>query len=367
MFPFLFKEFLPCIMIQKTQPDNPQLFFQNPWDRWTSYLQMCDYSKIFIISDSNTKQHCVPYFYQKTGLSDCPQYSIQAGESSKNLSTCEHIWEFCLNNQIDRNSLIIALGGGVVCDITGFCASSLLRGIDFIYIPTSLMAMSDAAHGGKNGINFKGFKNQIGLFNAPKAVLIDTTFLETLPDRHLKNGYVEMIKHAFIDNPPYWEELCDYNWPLDTETLKSYLKKSIRTKMDIVDLDFHEKGPRKMLNFGHTYGHAIESMALADGTDILHGEAIALGMLYEAWLSDQLFNWKSHWLAKFTALLKPFLPTFTVPLDRVDDLIYWMNGDKKKSNHKIGFSLLEVPGKGRVDIEVKPELIIKSLEYYNII
>ncbi|MBK6699475.1 MAG: hypothetical protein IPG55_06165 [Saprospiraceae bacterium] len=98
-------------MIQKTQPDNPQLFFQNPWDRWTSYLQMCDYSKIFIISDSNTKQHCVPYFYQKTGLSDCPQYSIQAGESSKNLSTCEHIWEFCLNNQIDRNSLIIALGG----------------------------------------------------------------------------------------------------------------------------------------------------------------------------------------------------------------------------------------------------------------
>ena len=252
-------------------------------------LQPDVYSKIFVLVDENTNEYCLPYF-----LSNLPTeieieiIEIEAGEEHKNMYTCMDLWHTLIDLEADRKSILLNLGGGVITDIGGFIASTFKRGIDFINIPTTLLAMVDASVGGKNGVDLGSLKNQIGVINEPKAVIILSKFLETLPSNQMRSGLAEMLKHGLIFDKLYWDKLKNLN-DLNTDDLDVLIKQSIEIKNEIVSKDLKENGIRKALNFGHTLGHAIESYFLEseDEKQLLHGEAIAIGMILESHLSYQ--------------------------------------------------------------------------------
>ena len=242
-------------------------------------------------------------FLKATNI-DAILIEIPSGEEHKNLEKCQLIWNALSSHHFDRNSLLINLGGGVVGDMGGFAASTYKRGIDFIQIPTSLLAMVDASVGGKLGIDFAYLKNQIGVFNNPKAVLINPVFLNSLPNNQLLSGFAEVVKHALIEDKCYWKEIT--TTPLEKMNWESIILQSIVIKNNIVTQDPLEKGERKKLNFGHTFGHAIESFYLKLGKPILHGEAISLGMILESNLS-KINNEEKHEISSF--ILQNFFNT----------------------------------------------------------
>ncbi len=323
------------------------------------------YSSLFIIVDENTEIHCLPILINNFDKFNYNLIKIRAGEEFKNLNSCEFIWDNLLSNFVDRNSCIIALGGGVLCDITGFSASTILRGIDCVYIPTTLMAMADASIGGKCGVNFKNFKNQLGSFKLPISILIYPPFLNTLNQRHINNGSVEMIKHCLLEENITSSILQRIENMKDPHSLSSELKKSILFKNKIVNKDFKETGLRKVLNFGHTIGHAIESLFLSQKKDALHGECIAIGMICESFISSQLYGWKPEILQTIVQILHEYTNGHNFKRSDFVDILMNLKHDKKSKNLTIGFSLLRELGYPVVEIEVTEPLIIKSLEFYS--
>ena len=297
-----------------------------------------DYSQIAILVDENTKRDC---FSKLPKLDNSIIIEIKSGEENKNINTCNFIWEQLTKYNFDRNSLLINLGGGVIGDMGGFCASTYKRGIDFIQIPTTLLAMVDASIGGKLGINFNALKNQIGIFSYPKTVLIDPLFLETLPDNQLKSGFAEVVKHALISDKNLWNRLR--NTSFEEQNWEEIIETSIQIKNKIVLSDPLEKGERKQLNFGHTFGHAIESYYLEKGTSILHGEAVFMGILLEIEISSLSDLEKSE-------IKKYILSSFSLPhCPNKSDLIKYLKNDKKNSDGKISFSLLKKIGNCTID------------------
>jgi 3-dehydroquinate synthase len=297
-----------------------------------------DYSQIAILVDENTKRDC---FSKLPKLDNSIIIEIKSGEENKNINTCNFIWEQLTKYNFDRNSLLINLGGGVIGDMGGFCASTYKRGIDFIQIPTSLLAMVDASIGGKLGINFNVLKNQIGIFSYPKTVLINPLFLETLPDNQLKSGFAEVVKHALISDRNLWNRLR--NTSFEEQNWEEIIETSIQIKNKIVLSDPLEKGERKKLNFGHTFGHAIESYYLEKGTSILHGEAVFMGILLEIEISSLSDLEKSE-------IKKYILSSFSLPhCPNKSDLIKYLKNDKKNSVGKISFSLLKKIGNCTID------------------
>jgi len=297
-----------------------------------------DYSQIAILVDENTKRDC---FSKLPKLDNSIIIEIKSGEENKNINTCNFIWEQLTKYNFDRNSLLINLGGGVIGDMGGFCASTYKRGIDFIQIPTTLLAMVDASIGGKLGINFNVLKNQIGIFSYPKTVLINPLFLETLPDNQLKSGFAEVVKHALISDRNLWNRLR--NTSFEEQNWEEIIETSIQIKNKIVLSDPLEKGERKQLNFGHTFGHAIESYYLEKGTSILHGEAVFMGILLEIEISSLSDLVKSE-------IKKYILSSFSLPhCPNKSDLIKYLKNDKKNSDGKISFSLLNKIGNCTID------------------
>tara|TARA_B110000459_G_scaffold46154_1_gene51282 strand:- start:569 stop:1555 length:987 start_codon:yes stop_codon:yes gene_type:complete len=297
-----------------------------------------DYSQIAILVDENTKRDC---FSKLPKLDNSIIIEIKSGEENKNINTCNFIWEQLTKYNFDRNSLLINLGGGVIGDMGGFCASTYKRGIDFIQIPTTLLAMVDASIGGKLGINFNVLKNQIGIFSYPKTVLINPLFLETLPDNQLKSGFAEVVKHALISDRNLWNRLR--NTSFEEQNWEEIIETSIQIKNKIVLSDPLEKGERKQLNFGHTFGHAIESYYLEKGTSILHGEAVFMGILLEIEISSLSDLEKSE-------IKKYILSSFSLPhCPNKSDLIKYLKNDKKNSDGKISFSLLKKIGNCTID------------------
>jgi len=294
-----------------------------------SKFDISTYSKVAILVDENTKRDCL---HKLPKIENALIIEIKSGEEYKNISTCNFIWEQLTINNFDRNSLLINLGGGVIGDMGGFCAATYKRGLDFIHIPTTLLAMVDASVGGKLGIDFKGFKNQIGLFNNPKAVLISPEFLETLAESELKSGFSEVVKHALISDNSLWVKLkntpfTDFDWGDIIDT-------NVQIKNKIVLADPFEKGERKKLNFGHTFGHAIESYYLEKGTPISHGEAVFMGMILETEISDlpetEKNEIKNYILSNFAL---PYTP-------KKSNLHKFLINDKKNQDGKINFTLL---------------------------
>ena len=303
-----------------------------------SKLDVSSYSKIAILVDENTKRDCL---YKLPKIENSLIIEIPSGEKKKNISTCNLIWEKLTENQFDRNSLLINLGGGVIGDMGGFCSSTYKRGIDFIQIPTTLLAMVDSSIGGKLGVDFKDLKNQIGVFNNPKSVLIDPEFLETLPENELKSGFAEVVKHALIADKDLWSKIT--STPFANLDWQEIITISMDIKNNIVLSDPLENGERKKLNFGHTYGHAIESYYLEKGTPILHGEAVFMGMILEIDLSsiseEEKQEIKNFILSNFSL---PFTP-------KKSDILSNLVNDKKNKEGKINFSLLNKIGDGSID------------------
>ncbi|MHA3787876.1 3-dehydroquinate synthase [Flavobacterium hauense] len=325
-----------------------------------------NYSSLFIIADTNTSQYCLPNFLAQV-VTDLPIeiIEIEAGESNKSIETCIEVWHALTELGTDRKSVIINLGGGVVTDLGGFVASTFKRGVDFINVPTSLLAMVDASVGGKTGVDLGVLKNQIGVINNPAAVLVDTTFLETLPSNEMRSGLAEMLKHGLIADKNYWKQFSDLS-NLTTDDLGKLIYDSIVIKNSIVEQDPTEKGIRKALNFGHTIGHAIESYFL-DNTEretLLHGEAIAIGMIIESYLSLETGLITKEEFAEIKNIINDIFEKVDFDDNDVSEIIKLLVHDKKNVSGEVQFVLLEKIGKTVIGKTVQNSLIIKGFEDY---
>ena len=323
-------------------------------------LEQVNWSKLAIIVDENTEIFCLPLLNLHN---EAIVIKTKSGEEYKNLETCSIIWKALTDAQFDRKSLVVNLGGGVIGDMGGFCASTYKRGLRFINVPTTLLSQVDASVGGKLGIDFNGFKNHIGLFNEPLAVIIDDSFLKTLPERELKSGFAEVIKHHLIADKNGWKTLLssDYkslNW-------QNLINHSVGIKQSIVKEDPTESGKRKLLNFGHTIGHAIESYFLNTKDRLLHGEAIALGMICEAHISFQKGLLSETDLIEIRNYIFSIYQNVKIENEIRSELIELMGQDKKNSSSKILCVLLDRIGKAKWDVEINSKEINYSFDYLN--
>lgn len=334
----------------------------NNWEALNDYISLGGYSSIFVIVDENTLRFCLPLFEENI---QAPYRVIvtKSGEKHKQLETCQAIWNQFLEYGADRHSLCINLGGGVIGDMGGFAASTFMRGMDFVQIPTTLLSQVDASVGGKLGVDYDNLKNLIGIIQNPGAVFMFTNFLKTLPYPQLLSGFAEVLKHGLIRDVEVFKRLTRIEslHAIDWEDL---IYESVLIKKAVTEEDPFEKGLRKILNFGHTLGHAIESFALTNETPLLHGEAVAIGMIMETHLSFQ----KGYLSKEDAELVKSKIITLfghhpeVVPTP--DELISLMSKDKKNKGGIIKFSLLKTLGEGNFDQEVTDFQIANSLTFY---
>lgn len=332
----------------------------------SEYLRAYQDSKIFILVDENTLEHCIPdLLLQNEALKNAEIIEIDSGELNKSIEMCYQLWKTMAEYKADRNSLLINLGGGVITDMGGFIASTYKRGIDFINVPTTLLSQIDASVGGKNGVDFEGLKNIIGVFNEPKGVFIYPSYLKTLDKRQMLSGYAEALKHALVKDKDYWEDLKT-GLLADTEKWEGLITTSINIKNGIVLNDPFEKGERKLLNFGHTIGHAIESYSLVhDKLPLCHGEAIAIGMICESYISNSKGELTANDLKTITTTIDSFYNFHQLDESNFYQLIELMKNDKKNESSEINFTLLSKIGAADFNQEVEVELILESLNYYN--
>lgn len=341
-------------------------FNENGYEYLSSLLKPSTYSKIFILVDENTSQFCLPTFLANLATSiEIEIIEIEAGEAFKNIETCTQLWHTLTDLGGDRKSILINLGGGVVTDLGGFVACTFKRGIDFINVPTTLLSMVDASVGGKNGVDLGSLKNQIGIIREPKAVIVINSFLETLPQSQMRSGLAEMLKHGLIYDRDYWNKFKELS-NLSTDDLESLIYQSIEIKNNIVSEDLTENGIRKALNFGHTLGHAIESYFLENQNkeELLHGEAVAAGMILESHISMQknLLSKEEYFEIKY--ILNDIYPTISLNNADIEKIIDLLIYDKKNEFGKIQFALLERIGKSKINQEVDNQLIYSAFEDY---
>lgn len=345
-------------------------FNEKGYEILNQFIEDKKYSSVFIIVDNNTNEFCLPKFLNFLSIA-IPVEIIELDaedantESLKNITTCVSIWTTLTELGADRKSLLINLGGGVISDIGGFVASTYKRGIDFIHVPTTLLGMVDASIGGKNGVDLGNLKNQIGVINVPELLLIDTDFLETLPQKEMRSGLAEMLKHGLINDLNYWNQFLDLK-ALDTENLFQLIYRSVEIKNEIVKQDPTENGIRKALNFGHTLGHAIESHFLESTSPLLHGEAIAIGMILESYLSKEknLLSNKDYLQIKNT--IKSIFDDFIFNQKDIESILSLLIHDKKNEYGKVQFALLNGIGKIAINQFVENEIIIESFNDYKL-
>jgi 3-dehydroquinate synthase len=327
------------------------------------YLETKSYSKLFVLMDENTYAHCYPVLSLDTvNLLDAELLVIDPGEENKSIEIAAQLWESLTEAGADRHSLLINLGGGILSDLGGFVASSFKRGMDFINIPTSLLAMVDASIGGKTGINLGHYKNQVGLFSTPKQIIIDERFLKTLPQEQILSAYAEMLKHGLIKDEKYWEELSEIK-QLDPENLIQHIEKSIQIKKQIVDQDPTEKGLRKALNYGHSIGHAVESFFMETNTPLSHGESVAVGMLAEAYLSKGILKMSAKELERIDENIRTHYAHIHIDESQVEAIADLVMHDKKKEGNHLNFSLLKKIGQCEINVQVTRKQIEESIKY----
>ncbi|EDP69735.1 3-dehydroquinate synthase [Flavobacteriales bacterium ALC-1] len=342
-------------------------FNSQAYKELNNYIKTTKPSKIFILVDTNTHDLCLPQFLEQLESNDIivEVMEMPNGEDHKTIDICSGVWEALSEYNADRKSLLINLGGGVVTDLGGFVASTYMRGIAYINMPTSLLAMVDASVGGKTGVDLGALKNQVGIVNEGEMVGIDTSFLNTLPQNEMVSGFAEMLKHGLIYDKVYWNTLTHLE-NLDISDLDKLIYDSVVIKNKVVTEDPKELGLRKILNFGHTLGHAIESYFLenADKTPLLHGEAIAIGMLLETYISTKTCGLSEK---ELHIICEGILKTFAkVDINKQDQdlIINLLKYDKKNSHGIVKFVLLEAIGQPKIDCEVSNELILEAFDYY---
>ena len=322
-------------------------------------------SNVYIIGDENSVLHCLPRLIEEvSSLKKAGVLEIESGEEHKNLETCVDLWGTLTDGNVDRNAIIINLGGGVIGDMGGFVASTYKRGLDFINIPTTLLSQVDASVGGKLGVDFNRLKNHIGVFNNPKGVFVCSDFLDTLSYEELRSGYAEVIKHGLIADAEYWK----YVKRDDLKSIDDWddiIFRSIEIKNEIVLKDPKEENDRKALNFGHTIGHAIESTFLGvEGKHLLHGEAIAIGMICEAYISSKICDLPSEQLTEIKEYIISIYGKPEIKISDEEEFINYVKNDKKNQGAETRVTLIPEIGNYLVDKHVTHSLIFESLKFY---
>jgi 3-dehydroquinate synthase len=325
-----------------------------------------NYSKIFIIVDENTNEHCLPQLLPLIETDVAIEIvELESGEENKTIETCVQVWSVLIELGGDRKSLVINLGGGVITDMGAFIASTYKRGITFINIPTTLLSMVDASVGGKNGVDLGGLKNQIGTITNPELVIIDSDFLESLPQNQMRSGLAEMLKHGLIAKKTEWGKFKSLS-KIDFLDFDDFIHESIQIKNNIVTLDPRENGIRKALNFGHTLGHAIETYFLEnpDKTTLLHGEAIAAGMIMESFISleKKLISETEHTEIKTT--INHIFEIINIQESELEDITKLLIHDKKNEYGKVQFALLDGIGNIKINQNTDNETIKKAFLDY---
>jgi len=328
------------------------------------FLDSKSFSKIFILVDENTHEYCLPVLLGnlETDLA-FEILEIEPGEEMKNIQTANQLWEILTEMQADRKALVINLGGGVITDMGGFVASTYKRGVQFINIPTTLLSMCDASIGGKTGIDLMHYKNMVGTFTFPEQIFVYPKFLETLPYKELRSGFAEMLKHGLIADEKHWENLIHIS-KLDFEAVIPHISTSMEIKQNVVQQDFQEKNIRKTLNFGHTIGHAIESLCLNQGNPILHGEAVAMGMITETHLSFLEGLISEETCNIVIENIQKYYPYLDISDFKNDEIFELLINDKKNTDSKINFSLISGIGSCTFDYQCSKKNISSSLDFY---
>lgn len=341
----------------------PIHFNSNCYSALNTHLKQTNYSLIFILVDENTHNFCLTKFLQQVETTCTIEIiEIESGEEHKTIETCVVVWNVLSELGADRKSLIINLGGGVVTDLGGFVASTFKRGIHYINVPTSLLAMVDASVGGKTGVDLGHLKNQIGVINSGEMVLIDTSFLETLPENQMRSGLAEMLKHGLIYSRDYWNKFTT----TDSLNYNDLIYESVIIKNEIVTQDPQEENLRKTLNYGHTLGHAIESYFLShpEKEALLHGEAVAIGMVLANYISTELTGFSKVENDKIKTVIKTIFGEVTVLPSDYEAIIELLKYDKKNEHGNINFVLLEEMGKTKINCLVSNTIIMDAFEYY---
>ncbi len=361
---------------------NYSIYLDDHWNNLRESIK--DYSKIIILMDVNSRIYCLDEFLMHSKIQNYETIVIpdkdgncssdtrgdaeknripNCMEQYKNLETCQYIFDQFIKLGADRHSLLINLGGGVVCDMGGFCAATFMRGFNFIHFPTTLLSQVDGSVGGKLGVNFKGYKNLVGVFKDPLDIFIFDKFLDSLPERELRSGFAEIIKHAMTLNYNLWEQITDMD-KIDIELLLPLIEKSIVLKKQIVQTDPFEKGKRKILNFGHTLGHAIETAYLKRQMQITHGEAVAAGMVMECYLSMVYYNHPKEWLEKIVTEFRKFFPKIDLSDEIYKEVLENIKLDKKNVGREPMFILLLEVGNVEYDLRVPEGAIEEAINYY---
>lgn len=330
-----------------------------------TYLTALKFDKLFVLTDENTLKNCYPVIKDIPAISPAPVFTVGAGDINKNIDEVAKLWTSLCDAGASRNSLLINLGGGMITDMGGFVGATFKRGIQTINIPTTLMASVDAAVGGKTGINFNGLKNEIGSFYPPLCVFIYNGFLQTLDQPNILSGYAEMIKHGLISSKEVYSAVLSFEPDsTNTDKLDSLVAQSVAIKERIVEEDPKERGIRKALNLGHTIGHAYESLSFSKKRPILHGYAVAAGLVGELYLSHKVCGFPMKDLSRIVYYLKTYYPPFIHDCDDYDTLYELMTHDKKNEGGIINFTLLSDIGQVQINQSVEKELLLSALDFY---
>lgn len=323
-----------------------------------------EHDRLFVLTDTTTLELCWPVVSSLPCLESAQMITIGDTDDNKTLDSLVHVWTALQQGGATRHSLLINLGGGMVTDLGGFAASTFKRGLAYINIPTTLLSQVDASVGGKTGINFGGLKNEIGVFNQAASVILSSDFLRTLDLENLLSGYAEMLKHALISDEKSWAELLRFDLEeLDYEQLGVLVAKSVAIKEGIVEQDPTEKGLRKALNLGHTAGHALESLAMEEGRTILHGYAVAYGLICELYLSVVRCNFPKDRLRQTVQFIRQHYGCFDIDCKKYEHIYQLMTHDKKNMGDTINFTLLAGIGDIRINQQATKDEIFEILDF----
>ena len=332
----------------------------------SNVLSQVNYDKLFVLTDEHTDSKCYPLIASLSVIVKAKRVVIPADDTNKSIENLAHVWKFLTTNGATRHSLLINLGGGMITDLGGFAAATFKRGIVYINVPTTLLGTVDASVGGKTGINFEGFKNEIGAFYPAKHIIISAEFFNTLSKKDILSGYAEMIKHALLESESIWDRTLNFNVnSLDYNLLNDLVMESVMIKQRIVEQDPFERNIRKALNLGHTIGHAFESFALDNDRAVPHGYAVAWGLIAELYLSHKVSNFPKETLHIAVDFINKNYGHFSIKPEDYNTLYEFMIHDKKNEGDAINFTLLANVGDIQINQNVGKEMIVEALEYYN--
>ncbi len=339
------------------------VFFENKsFTTWNLWIKDRMLNRLFVLVDEHTKLYCLPLLKAATSSETLiHEMVVPAGESSKSLEYATHIWKYLIASHATRTDCLVNLGGGMITDLGGFAASLYKRGMRFVHLPTTLLAQVDASIGGKTGVDFEHIKNMLGTWSQPDAIFILTDFIDTLDERHVKNGWAEMMKHALIASPEYWQEVKQF----EPQHISHLIQRSVKIKMNIVRKDPFENKLRKILNFGHTIGHALEAYFMKLAPDaVLHGEAIAAGMICEAWIATRCCGLSGKVFHEIENALNNIFHRLNFSETAIPEILEYMMQDKKNIQHEIRMALITSIGEALPEVSVNKDIIVQSLQMY---